>query len=763
VLSHDNQNGGGVYVTVNQTDLKGRKAENITGIRALFVDFDTQRAERVNDLLRLDMPPSMIIETSLGKHHAYWLCDGLGLEEFKPLQQRLITHFIDDGADKSIHDLPRIMRLAGFYHLKGEPFLSQVVHVGERYTATQLKDWVDGLPILEQEKAHPKGQANETEQPKQTHQNTAHNRPHHNHHLTFEQVKPLARGRWEEIFSRLGYLMPTDPSTHAPCPACGGVDRFRFDNLYGNGTFICSQGGNGTKGDDGFSFLEHAGQSKTDALHSVIGVLNDMGLISPYDGKKAQQSNAWQQPEPLGKPSNAKAEPYPIDAFPEFAANAIRAISHYVQCPVEMAANCVLGALSFIVQSRVNAPARHNPKGMPTGLFILTEGESGSRKSQASNLAEKYIRDFERASQDKFREEKDNFSSGLAGLKGGDRADYLSHNHEPTDPAQTFTDATLEAVTGRFVDGWIKSALWSTDEAAQFLHGATMKGDTAASALGTFTKLFDSGLCERQRSKSNLNGSGRAYDVSLTFSLMGQHEILVEALNDPVMRGQGFLARFIAAFPDSLAGTRVQDTEFLQSNAYLDPAITHYWDVCKSFYEDELFKEPSLSLEQGRPVMALTKDALKALLGFYNAVEKQQAAGGVLEHLKPFASRSEEIARRVSTIFAFVDGKTAIDGRTALNGCRVVAHSLTEWRRYSEITPNGESDAQKLLKWLLKHTDKDDRKIAYQLVQARCNPAYLKKKEVLEIVLGELEATHNVRIIEVGQSRYIELNPMLFI
>src|SRR5262245_34977334 len=35
-----NEQGAGIFVTINRTDLKGRTAENITGIRAVFVDLD---------------------------------------------------------------------------------------------------------------------------------------------------------------------------------------------------------------------------------------------------------------------------------------------------------------------------------------------------------------------------------------------------------------------------------------------------------------------------------------------------------------------------------------------------------------------------------------------------------------------------------------------------------------------------------------------------------------------------------------------------
>ena len=86
----------------------------------------------------------------------------------------------------------------------------------------------------------------------------------------------------------------------------------------------------------------------------------------------------------------------------------------------------------------------------------------------------------------------------------------------------------------------MNNASIASDEAGQFFGGHSMKADTRNQALGGYAKLFDDGFVERTRSKSNLNGSGRAYDVRLTFNLQGQHEVLAEALKDPVLRGQGF-------------------------------------------------------------------------------------------------------------------------------------------------------------------------------------------------------------------------------
>ncbi|MDF2418047.1 DNA primase [Acinetobacter beijerinckii] len=52
-------------------------------------------------------------------------------------------------------------------------------------------------------------------------------------------VKEAARGNWVDIFSRFNITVPKI-DTHGPCPSCGGEDRFRYDDKYENGDYICN-------------------------------------------------------------------------------------------------------------------------------------------------------------------------------------------------------------------------------------------------------------------------------------------------------------------------------------------------------------------------------------------------------------------------------------------------------------------------------------------------------------------------------------------
>src|ERR1700688_263187 len=54
-----------------------------------------------------------------------------------------------------------------------------------------------------------------------------------------EATTDLARGRWRDILPELGVDQKFLTKKHGPCPACGGTDRFSFDDRSGDGDYIC--------------------------------------------------------------------------------------------------------------------------------------------------------------------------------------------------------------------------------------------------------------------------------------------------------------------------------------------------------------------------------------------------------------------------------------------------------------------------------------------------------------------------------------------
>jgi putative DNA primase/helicase len=92
-----------------------------------------------------DPEPHVVVESSPGKYHAYWLVEDFPLEQFTPVMKTIAARF---GGDKSVHDLPRVMRLPGFIHQKGAPFRSRLVHVAEGMPF-DLTEILEAFPVGE--------------------------------------------------------------------------------------------------------------------------------------------------------------------------------------------------------------------------------------------------------------------------------------------------------------------------------------------------------------------------------------------------------------------------------------------------------------------------------------------------------------------------------------------------------------------------------------------------------------------------------------
>lgn len=140
-LGFANNEGCGVFATVAETDLRGRRSANIRAVRALYIDTDGFIPSAFH------AAPTMVVRSFAGVH-AYWrLTDELPLDQFRDAQKRLIAHY---RSDPKIHNLDRVMRVPGFWHRKGEPFAVHIVESdGPSYTAAQVLADVAPLPKVQ--------------------------------------------------------------------------------------------------------------------------------------------------------------------------------------------------------------------------------------------------------------------------------------------------------------------------------------------------------------------------------------------------------------------------------------------------------------------------------------------------------------------------------------------------------------------------------------------------------------------------------------
>ena len=464
----------------------------------------------------------------------------------------------------------------------------------------------------------------------------------------------------------------------------------------------------------------------------------------------------WGEPEPLRQKVIFK-NPYPLGAFNGVLGEAVQAIAYYAQVPLSIAGQAVLGALSTLGQGYVNAPMGYEHK--PASLFLLTEAESTAGKTQASRLAYYAIHQHEKMQYKAFIEAIDEWQAQKDSLKGKERAEFIASEPQPQNPNTTVRDITIEALLDKFIIGDCKNLSLSSDEAGQFFGGHTMKSDTVSNALSSLTTLWSDGRANRERSIKSQYGTPKttAYDVRLTIDLAGQRAIIEPALNDSLMNGQGFLARFLISCEPSLIGERDWNSEQrLNANPYTDQRLITFWQRCNCLL-DPL---PTERLDE-RFNLPFGNGAKKLLADYQQSVEHRQKQGKQLEYLRAFAGRMAENATRIATLFAYFDNQKALNVEYLERAFLLVEYSINERLRYAEIQTQDKNDTEKLIEWIIsKATGKNPPMLNKSFISQNAPTALRGKK--LDGLLCDLESMGYLRIEQQERKKLVFINPILF-
>ncbi|HMU88780.1 MAG TPA: DUF3987 domain-containing protein, partial [Agitococcus sp.] len=314
----------------------------------------------------------------------------------------------------------------------------------------------------------------------------------------------------------------------------------------------------------------HSLQANRTDYKAIFNEAKAKGWINPL-------SNQWLEPDPIIAPQ--EIADYPIEHLPEPLRLLVLEIVDYLQCPIAMAANSVLAALSLSTQGLVNV-SRDNSLIGAVSLFLMVIAESGERKSACDNLVLKAIKKLndERFCHDKeqnndFLTELNIWNSQNNGLhaslthasKNGEPTDDLKEKiktHAITKPMQPkgttflYEDATIEALTKGLYFNSPSGGIFSS-EAGVVFGGHGMNKDNSTRNMAALNKLWDddSIIVGRSDVSKNMLLTGRR----LTLCLATQ-ESTVRAFFDGtngLARGTGFGARFLIAWPKSTQGTRL--------------------------------------------------------------------------------------------------------------------------------------------------------------------------------------------------------------
>ena len=483
--------------------------------------------------------------------------------------------------------------------------------------------------------------------------------------------------------------------------------------------------------------------------------------------------------DPIPLVTFVRSAPYPIAELPEIIQGAVSEVHGFVQSPISMIATSALGALSVAAQGLVDIHRAETLTG-PVSLFALTIADSGERKSTVDRYFTEAIRTFE-------AEQKDALSSEIRSYKTDQRVweakragltekiktearrekstqtleDHL-HQLEALEPMPVRapylirSDETPEHLAIALRDEWPSAGVISSEAGTVFgSHG--LNADSVMRTLSQLNVLWDGGELQVGRVTRE---SFRLQGVRLTISLQTQPQTLIEFLqkHGALARGNGFLARFLIAWPESTQGYRPMTDP---PSGW--PALTRFNKRIR-----ELLETPLPLSDEGRLTPSSLKfdpDASREWRDFYNETEHQLRPGESLHEIRDAASKlADNMARIAALLHVFEDAAvpqvTVTSVRAAI---AIVSWHIEESRRFlgSLSLPEEIRLALQLEEWIVARCrTQGTESLSTRYIQ-QSGPASLRRKSDLDPVLQRLVEHKRCWISDDGRQRLIQIHPSL--
>lgn len=450
---------------------------------------------------------------------------------------------------------------------------------------------------------------------------------------------------------------------------------------------------------------------------------------------------------------------YPIDCLGPVLGAAAMEIAIMVQIPPEIAGLSVLAVAALSVQKfgQVSIDGRT----VALCLFILSILSSGERKSTADSLACKAISDIEETLKESYEVSLQDYKIRLAVYKARkekvarsnaedeDKITQLKELDAPTRPLRPeliSSSPTLPSLISVLKNGVGSHGVFA-DEAGLMFGGHALNSANELETISTFTKLYDGSKVNRMRMQEE-----ECYTLDncrLSVNLMAQPIVANSIWENELWMEQGFLARFLIAFPDSLAGTRFwQDLSQVAKGS-----LERFWSLTEGFInkliEDECNDLVSLTLEAS---------AKEIWVDCYNNIERELRVGGTFYNYKPLANRVPENMLRIAGILAlFDDPETELIKEQHIRNAGILTfHHFSETIRMFELRRFNivQERASILLKWFKE--ERSGRPVANSdIVQRGPNELRGKGAKGFKEVLEYLEAQGSIKRLQSGRVQYM--------
>jgi hypothetical protein len=421
----------------------------------------------------------------------------------------------------------------------------------------------------------------------------------------------------------------------------------------------------------------------------------------------AQHEQA-RQPEPLRR-ALAPADPFPLDALGAILAPMARKLREVVQAPDALCGQSVFASAALAVQGHANVV--NDGRVHPLTLFLIAIAESGERKTATDYAAlwphatrQKELHDDYKPALITYENQLDAYKKtrdeALRREKTQDaRRQALNAlgpaPEPPLEPLLLVREPTYEGIVRLLAHGQPSIGLFN-DEGGRFLGGYAMSREHQQKTIAGLNDLWDGKPIDRVRSG---DGASLLYGRRMSLHLMLQPIVAKPVLSDPLLLGQGFVARCLMCWPDSTAGQRdykpvdlTVDTDVRRYNARMLEILRAAMPI-RTGTRNELDPRP----------LQLHPSAKQIWVTFHNHVEHQLGDEQPLTPIRGLGSKAAEHALRVAGVLTLVDDLTAggIRVEQIQAGIALVQFYLTEALRLVEVGMANPDLilAEKLLAW----------------------------------------------------------------
>ena len=609
-LTRLQQQGAGVFVTVNHSSNGGRKKADIDSCRAIFREADEP------NLPPLPLEPHIRIESSPGKYHEYLLLEST--DDFEVWDATMQTMVAVHGSDPNAKDRSRLLRLAGFYHLKNpdRPHMVRIVEESGAHPYS-LNEVAQHIPPMEMKKK------------KEKH--------------TVERTGQCSKYGLAALAGELAALGKTKEGTR--------------NTKLNNTALVLGQLVAGGELDEESVKREllltamSIGLSEAEARATIKSGL-DAGAKRP----RTAPSNVEEWPEHPVSLDVPDLPSFTVEDFPSDLGNMVFSVSMAHETPPELAGLLGLSVVATACQRRMIIEPEHGYR-EPLNLWTLAALGPGNRKSavfkvMASPLAEweleqsqilgpaiksaQLMRESQearlKAMQKEFAKEKDERKR----QKISTQMDEFSANlpEVPVKPQLMAQDITPERLGTLMAIHNESMGVFSAEGGFfDILAGRYSNGvpniDLCLQAHAGDSVRVDRGSREPVWLKA----------PTLTMGLCVQPDVVKGLATKPSFRGRGLVGRFLPALPSSPLGRRTLESKPI-------PAGTEF------LYKRTIRTLLEMPLPEGDiPIIKLSQEGLKAWKDFQRWVETGLDDDGEFEHMRDWAGKLPGAAARIAGLF----------------------------------------------------------------------------------------------------------------